>query len=290
MKELCKREIYASEISEYLGVKWMGNDFFVTGPTSLNSAEAGKFVLLNENEVLDNISELLVITGLESNYRGSAVIRVKQPEMAFYSVINEFFMDVKPPQIDGTAHISPSAKLSRGVSVGRNSIIESEVKVDANTYIGSGVIIRGNVHIGKNCIIKDNAVIGSEGYHFIDDGASYLEKPCLGSIHIGDHVLIGSNTSIELPLFDETRIESHVKIDDLANIGSNCKIGSKVLIAASSILCHKITVGRNSFIGAGAVIRDGLNIGEHSTIGIGAVVLGNVENNKRVAGNPAHEI
>ena len=117
-----------------------------------------------------------------------------------------------------------------------------------------------------------------------------MEKPCLGSIYISDHVLIGSNTSIELPLFEETVIASNAKIDDLVNIGSNCNIGLKARIAASSILCHNVTIGENCFIGAGAVIRDDIHIGAQSLVGIGAVVLSNVDNNKCVAGNPAHEI
>lgn len=290
LKKLCKRDIYASEISEYLGVKWLGEDFFINGPASENFPEPGKVVLINENAFLPEIPDLLVITSKNSKFKGSAVIYVENPEMEFYRVINEFFMDVTPPMIHESAYISPFAKLSRGVSVGRNSVIESDVTIGANSYIGDGVIIRGKVQIGKNCIIKDNAVIGSEGYHFIDDGASYFEKPCLGKIRIGDSVLVGSNTSIELPLFDETIIEANAKIDDLANIGSNCIIGSKVCIAASSVLCHQVTIRENCFIGAGAVIRDCISVGAHSTIGIGAVVLNNIDNNKRVAGNPAHEI
>jgi len=290
MKKLCKREIFASEISEYLGVKWGGKDFLVTGPATLNSLEPGKFVLNCQNEYLTDIPELLVIAGMESDCKCSSVIHVKDPEIAFYKAINEFFMDVEPPVIDKTAFISPSAKLSRGVTVCKNTVIGSQATIGANTYIGNGVIIKGNVHIGKNCIVKDNAVIGSEGYHFIDDGASYLEKPCLGSIQISDNVLIGSNTSIELPLFEETVISSYAKIDDLVNIGSNCNIGLKARIAASSILCHNVTIGENCFIGAGAVIRDDIHIGAHSIVGIGAVVLNTVDKNRRVAGNPAHEI
>lgn len=290
MKKLCKREIYASEISEYLGVKWRGRDFFVTGPASLNSLEPGKLVLYDPKKDLTDIPKLLVVAEMEADCKCSSVIHIKNPEIAFYKAVNEFFMDVEPPVIDKTAFISPSAKLSRGVSVGRNTVIESQVTIGANSHIGNGVFIRGNVHIGKNCIVKDNAIIGSEGYHFIDDGASYLEKPCLGSIHISDHVLIGSNTSIELPLFEETVIASNAKIDDLVNIGSNCKIGLKARIAASSILCHNVTIGENCFIGAGAVIRDDIHIGAQSLVGIGAVVLSNVDKNKCVAGNPAHEI
>jgi UDP-3-O-[3-hydroxymyristoyl] glucosamine N-acyltransferase len=290
MKKLCERKIYASEISEYLGIKWAGTDFYVFGPASITSAEPGRIVFYNGEHEVPDITNLLIITKEVITCKRSSVILVQDPEIAFYQVINEFYLENEISSINKEAEASTSANISRGVSIGRNSIIGSDVTIGANSYIGAGVVIRGKVNIGKNCIIKDNAVLGSEGYHFIDNGVSYINKPCLGQINIKDNVLIGSNTSVELPLFDETVIGPDVKIDDLVNIGSNCLIGAKTRIAAGSILCHRVSVGQECFIGAGAVIRDSVPIGNHCIIGIGAVVLNTVGNNKRVAGNPAHEL
>lgn len=290
MKKLYNREIFASEISEYLGVKWTGSDFSVTGPTSLKSAKAEKFIFCSQSVDLSHIPNLLILAPKDVICKGAAVICIEEPEIAFYQVINEFFMDNEPTVIDKDAQIAPTAKIGRGVSIGSNSIIGPEVTIGANTIIGSGVLIKGKTLLGKNCIIKDGAIIGSEGYHFVEHKAMYLMKPCLGSIRIADNVLIGSNTSIELPLFDETIIKSHVKIDDLVNIGSNCEVGFKARIAAGSVLSHNVQLGEHCYIGAGAVLRDGINTGANSLIGIGAVVLCNVDENKRVAGNPAREL
>lgn len=289
MKKMCNREIYASEISEYLGVKWQGKDFYVTGPTTLKKAESGKFLFYNDYVEAADVTGALVISKKDSKFKKASVIHVDNPEISFYKVINEFFMDDMVPTIDKTADVGTD-KVSRGVHVGKNSIIGPDVVIGANTWIGSNVVISGNVTIGKNCIIKDCAVIGSEGYHFVNDGSNYLTKPCLGNIRIEDNVLIGSNTSIELPLFDETVVGSNAKIDDLVNIGSACMIGEKVQLAAGSILCHNVLVGNDSFMGAGAVIRDGVRIGSKCIIGIGAVVLSNIEDSTRVAGNPASRI
>ncbi len=289
MKKLCKREIYASEISEYLGVKWNGKDFYVYGPSRSSKIGAGEILFYNGIKDIPDQGNTLVISSNAQKFKKASVISVVNPELDFYRVINEFFMDDVVPAIDKSSDVRTD-KISRGVHVGRNSIIGEDVVIGANTWIGSGVVISGSVNIGKNCIIKDNAIIGSDGYHFVDDGVHYLTKPCLGSIRIEDNVLIGSNASIELPLFDETIIGANSKIDDLVNIGSICMIGDKVQIAAGSVLCHNVCIGRESFIGASTVVRDGVKIGTKCMVGIGSVVIGDVDNSSVVAGNPADRI
>lgn len=290
MKNLRKREVCASEISEYLGTRWVGEDFYVEGPATIRSLRPGMMTYLPKGENFPNVSKALLITEEATENYESRFVVVKNPELAFYRVINEFFMDDEPLKIDANADISPGANISRNVTVGRNSVIGTGVTIGANSVIGNNVNISGDVTLGKKCFIKDNAVIGSSGYHFISDSHMYLTKPCLGSIKIGDNVLIGNNTTIELPLFDETKIGDNVKIDDLVNIGSTCEIGSKTLIAAGTVLSHRVSVGRECFIGAGTVVRDGIKIGSAAIIGIGSVVISNVLEGKKYAGNPAREI
>ncbi len=51
-----------------------------------------------------------------------------------------------------------------------------------------------------------------------------------------------------------------------------------------------MNIGENSFIGANTVIKQGVNIGSNVIIGAGSVILSDVEDNIKIAGNPARFI
>lgn len=288
MKKLVTRDVYASEVSEYLGVKWKYEDFIVTSPSSLQNIKEGSLIYVNKSEELPNIKNVLIITDIKTDREN--VISVLNPLTDFYKVIDEFFMDEDNSFIDDTAVIGSNCSIGSAVSIGRNCILNGEVRIGNGATIGHNVIIYGNVEIGKNCIIKDNAIIGAQGFNYIFDGEKKIIIPSLGKIIIEENVHIGSNSSIELPKFDETRIKSYVKIDDLVNIGSNCVVNENACIIAGSILCHGVSIGKNSLVGAGVIIRDTVSIGDNCTIGMGSVVITDIKNNIKVAGNPARII
>ncbi|WP_298247487.1 acetyltransferase [uncultured Christiangramia sp.] len=93
-------------------------------------------------------------------------------------------------------------------------------------------------------------------------------------------------------------IGANVTVNPFVNVGNycilntgciiehDCVIGDSVHIAPGAVLAGGVVVGNNSFVGANSVIKEGTIIGENVTIGAGSVVLRNVENNKRIVGNP----
>ncbi|MES2590605.1 MAG: acetyltransferase [Bacteroidota bacterium] len=70
-------------------------------------------------------------------------------------------------------------------------------------------------------------------------------------------------------------------------IEHECIIGDYAHIAPGAVLCGAVSIGDCSFIGAGAVIKQGVKIGKNVTIGAGSVILNDIEDNIRIAGNPA---
>ncbi len=70
-------------------------------------------------------------------------------------------------------------------------------------------------------------------------------------------------------------------------IEHECVIGEFSHIAPGAVLAGNVEVGKRTFIGANATIRQGAIIGNDVIIGAGAVVLNNIDNNVKVAGNPA---
>ena len=69
-------------------------------------------------------------------------------------------------------------------------------------------------------------------------------------------------------------------------IEHECVIGDYAHIAPGAVLCGNVKVGEGSFVGAGAVVKPGVIVGKNVIIGAGTVVLKNIDDNKKVVGNP----
>lgn len=85
-------------------------------------------------------------------------------------------------------------------------------------------------------------------------------------------------------------IKDGVIVNTSSVVEHECVVNEYAHIGPGAILCGNVLVGEKSFVGAGAVIKQNIIIGKNVTIGAGAVVIKNVEDNTRVAGNPAREI
>lgn len=86
----------------------------------------------------------------------------------------------------------------------------------------------------------------------------------------------------------------HIGIQCIVNTNSSidheCLIGNFCSISPGSVICGQVKIGDNCFIGANSTIIQCLNIGNNCIIGAGTVIIKNIENNKKVVGNPSREI
>ena len=291
---LKKNQIYASEIAEFLNNRLYGEDFLVKGPCSLNWQKSESFTFATSSEYLKkisiNIRPLLIICpiDLKDEKISFSAIYSKNPRLDFVKTVQEFFTEEMSHKIHPKSIIESGAKIGENVAIGAHSIIDPEVEIMENTFIGRNVVISGQIKIGKNCVIKDNATIGSEGFSFVYNETDIpIHLSQIGQIIIGNHVWIGSNSTIERPGLDATIIEDHVKIDDLVQIGHDCIIGEKTQITAGVILCSGVKVGKKCWLSPNVTIKDGVSIGDGALVGMGGVVIKDVLPHTVVAGNPA---
>jgi UDP-3-O-[3-hydroxymyristoyl] glucosamine N-acyltransferase len=208
--------------------------------------------------------------------------------------------------IHPTAWISDTARLGRNVSVGAftyvgdDVIIEDEVtigahctiyeraKIGQNTTVHSGCSIREDVIIGKRCVIQNNSVVGGDGFGYARQAdGTWFKIFQAGTVVIEDDAELGACTTIDRAALGETRIQSGVKIDNLAHIGHGSSVGSDSLICAQVGLSGSTTVGKQVIL-AGQVGAAG-----HLTIGDGAIataqagIPNSVEPGQIIAGSPA---
>jgi UDP-3-O-[3-hydroxymyristoyl] glucosamine N-acyltransferase len=192
--------------------------------------------------------------------------------------------------IDATATVDPSAviapscsigpqavigaqvKLADGVVIGAGAVIGTGVQIDANTQVAANVVVYHGCVIGKRCMIASGTVIGADGFGYAEENGRWVKIPQIGSVVIEDDVEIGANTTIDRGALDDTVIEQGVKLDNLIQIGHNCRIGAHTVIAGCVGIAGSARIGKHCKIGGAAMILGHLEIADEITISPGSMI------------------
>ncbi len=238
----------------------------------------------------------------------AALIRVKNPDMAFAKTALLFYVPVPAPAagVHPSAVVATNAELGSGVSIGPLCVIESGVKIGAGTvisaqcYIGGRSVIgekcllypqvslRESVKIGNRAIIHNGTVIGSDGFGYSVDGEGIRTKiPQIGTVELGDDVEIGANVTIDRARFGKTKIGNGVKIDNLVQIAHNVIIGDHVVIVAQAGIAGSTSIGDKVILAGQSGVAGHLHVGAGAVIGAKAAVIKDVEPGVYVLGAPA---
>lgn len=184
-----------------------------------------------------------------------ALIRVKNPTLAFSSVIRFF----GPPSSEFVPGVHSTAIVARNVvfdsqqvSIGPHAVIESDVTLGAGTAIHAGAYIGRGVKLGTDCVIHANAVVkdrcvlgnrvilhsgsvvGTDGFGYELVKGRHQKIDQVGIVQIDDDVEIGSCTTIDRARFGRTWIGEGTKIDNLVQIAHNCVVGKHCIIVSQT--------------------------------------------------------
>lgn len=200
--------------------------------------------------------------------------------------------------IDPTARISQNVFIGENVSIGKNvvvmpgSVILPNVRISDDTVIYSNVTIYPFSIIGKNCRIHSGVVIGSDGFGYTFFQGQHIKIWHMGGVEIGDHVEIGSNSSVDMGTFSPTTIGEGTKIDNLVQIAHNTKIGK------GCIICGQSGVAGSAILEDFVVLAGRVAIGPEAVIGMGSQVAGGAKVNEgaiwppgsKLGGHPAKDL
>ncbi len=198
-------------------------------------------------------------------------------------------------QIEDDVSMGPNVVIGPGAEIGAGTVIGANAVIGAGVAIGRGSVIGANVTIecaflGDRVVVNSGARIGTEGFGWLDQGRSNRKIPQLGRVIIQDRVEIGANATIDRGALGDTVIGEGTKIDNLVQIGHNCRIGRGCLIAATSGLSGTTVVED------GVLMGGGVGTSGHLTIGAGTIVHGRAAVTKdwpagsKIAGAPAQDI
>jgi len=277
--------IYASQVAEALGLELIGENLPISSVTPLSQVADGS-ICFSKSEHPEPINVKCVVIAQSAEICSApAVLIAENPRLVFAKVLD--FLDrevgfrrpVHSAIVDTTARVSPHAVLGLGVVIG------------PNTVVNHFVVIGDGVRIGKGCVIKSGAVIGEDGFGFERDHQGLpIRLVHLGSVYIGDHVEIGSLTTVCRGTLDDTVIRDFAKIDDHVHIAHNCLIGTGAMVVACAEVSGGVVLGNGAWVGPNASIIQQRTIGANSLIGIGSNVLRDVPDGVTVAGNPARSL
>jgi UDP-3-O-[3-hydroxymyristoyl] glucosamine N-acyltransferase len=176
------------------------------------------------------------------------------------------------PAIHPSAVIDPEAVLGEGVRVGPHCVVERGARIGAGTVLKARVHVAEDCSIGERCVLHPGVVIGADGFGFAPSPQGFVKIEQLGAVRVGDDVEIGANTCIDRGALADTVVEEGVKIDNLVQIGHNCRIGRHTVISGCTGIAGSATIGAHCMIGGAAMILGHLTIADGVSISAGSFV------------------
>jgi UDP-3-O-[3-hydroxymyristoyl] glucosamine N-acyltransferase len=238
---------------------------------------------------------------------GMAAIKVADPLGAFVTIVRRLHGRPEPPPlgIDPRAAIHPTARFSEGCQlhpfavVGEGSVLGARCQILSGAVVGRycrlgddvivhphAVLYDGTV-LGHRVIIHAGAVLGADGFGYRLQEGRHTKVPQLGHVEIGDDVEVGACTAIDRGTFQATTVGEGTKIDNLVQIGHNCRIGRHNLLVSQMGIAGSSSTGDHVVIAGQAGIVDHVHIGDRAVLGAQAGVTKDVPAGQVWVGAPA---
>lgn len=169
--------------------------------------------------------------------------------------------------VDATATIGACCVIGPRARVGANSHLVAHVYLGTETKIGEhttlypGVRVLDRCEVGDRCVLHAGVGLGADGFGYRATEKGPVKIPHIGNVVVGNDVEIGANTCIDRAKFSSTTIGHGTKIDNLVQIGHNCRIGRCCIICGHSALAGSVTLGDGVVLGGAVGIADNVEIG-----------------------------
>ncbi|MBI5176260.1 MAG: UDP-3-O-(3-hydroxymyristoyl)glucosamine N-acyltransferase [Candidatus Melainabacteria bacterium] len=307
------QEMSLAQIAQMLGGTVHGDGQIKVSTVSPSPVHAGEddLAFVFDKQLVKKLPQckakaVLAPTGTEKDYPERTFILVDRPNLAIQRILTALKPKryTPPAGIHSTAIIDPSTEIGEGVAIGPYVVIGPKCKIGARTIIMSHTVIGGEVTVGEDChfypacliadyvkignrvILQQGAALGADGFGYVTERESNLEKnqsgrkdfsqesnpllkiPQIGNVVLEDDVEVGSYATIDRATMGSTIIGSGSKIDNLVMIAHNNRIGKDVMIIANAAVGGSCSVGDRSVLGGSA------NLSDHITMAPDAVLAG----------------
>jgi len=199
-------------------------------------------------------------------------------------------------QLDPSADIGPFAVIGAGAEIGAGCIIHAHAVVGPGVVLGENCTIHPHASIsnaicGRGVVLHAGARVGNEGFGFTPTPQGrFVTMPQLGAVLLGDEVEVGANSCIDRGALGDTIIGRATRIDNLAQIGHNVRLGQGCVVVAQVGISGSAVLGDWVQVGGQVGIAGHLHIGDRARIGAQAGVMRDVEPGADMLGSPARPV
>lgn len=234
---------------------------------------------------------------------------VPDADLAVYQAAELFAPPITPPAVGvhpaasvhpsattaPTASIGPGCVVMAGAVIADGAVLSASVFVGRDAMVGERSLLSPHVAImdrctvGSRCILHAGVVVGADGFGFrpSPDGRGIAKIIHIGNAVIEDEVEIGANSCIDRARFGSTIIGRGTKIDNLVQIGHNCRVGRFCLICGHVGLAGSVVLGDGVALGGKVGVADDVEIGAGAKVAALSGVTGDVPPGAVYMGNPA---
>ncbi|MGH7547127.1 MAG: UDP-3-O-(3-hydroxymyristoyl)glucosamine N-acyltransferase [Gemmatimonadales bacterium] len=237
-------------------------------------------------------------------------VLVRDPHIALLSVIPVLYPEPAwEPGVHRTAVIGPGTVWQDPVAIGPYAVLGRGVRLGRNARVGAGCVLGDGVEVGDDVqlyphvvcysgtiighrvILHAGARLGSDGFGYVPGGSGELPRkiPQVGRCIIGDDVEIGANTTIDRGSVDDTIIGRGTKIDNLVQVGHNCRIGARCIIAGQAGIAGSTHIEDDVFLAGQAGVADHVTIGRGARVTVQGGVIGDIAPGATITGFPGRE-
>lgn len=287
-------------------------DVEINGAATLPVARPGEITLADSPRLADKLTRCeasAVIVPASFQPTDRPFITVNDVHGAFAKLVAHFH----PPRqtrcsgVSPAAYVSSSAKISDDVEVHPHAFVGEDVEIAPGCIIHSGVRILDGCKIGPGCVLFPNAVLyentvlgqqvilhagvvlGAYGFGYSTVDGRHKLSAQLGHVEVGDQVEIGAGTTIDRGTYGATVIGSGTKIDNLVQIGHNCRIGRHNLICSQVGIAGSCSTGEYVVMAGQVGLADHLHIADGSLLGAKSGMMTDTLPGKRYLGAPGVE-
>ena len=285
------------------------SDFEIRGVKPLSEAGVGDLSFLSNPKYRDQAAQsgasALLIKEPLASWSGVQIL-CREPYVTLALIMQALYPERVPAaEIHPSAVVHPSARIGEGCYIGPFCLLEAEVEIGAGTVLVSHVsvaaacrigracklypqvVLYGNTRIGDGVRIHANVTIGGDGFGYAQDRGRHVKVPQIGGVRIGDHVEIGSNTSIDRGALKDTLIGAGTKIDNQVQVGHGVVIGEHCILVSQTGISGSATLGNYVVLAGKVGVNGHVFIGDQIVVMGDSVVTKSLEHPGRYAGNPA---
>jgi UDP-3-O-[3-hydroxymyristoyl] glucosamine N-acyltransferase len=215
------------------------------------------------------------------------------PRFAFAVIASLLCRKVHPWSngVSPRAFVDPTVTLGKNVTVGPFAFVGPDCRIGDDCVIYPHASLYHGVILGKSCVIHSHAtlyqdtvledevivhagvVIGADGFGYVRDAEVGVAKiPQVGNVQIHHNVEIGSLTNVDRGAMESTVIGAGTKIDSLAHIAHNVKIGKNCFICGQSGVAGSSTLGDCVTLAGQSGVADHVRVGDNITLGARGVI------------------